>query len=450
MQIFVRITAGKTIKIEVNGSDSIGYVKAVIQDKEGIPTNQQRLFYAGKVLTEDDTLADYNIQNESTLSLLPQEQGIRTDEGKVLCTGEGSSRSLSQQIFIITQTGERIGLEVKASDTIGLVKTKIQESENITPNQQRLFFSGQQLEDSRTLADYKIDEDSTLLLIPSQQSQITGSVQIRIRTVAGKDISLNLEPSDTINDVKGMIHARESIPVDQQDIWMGGKVLENDRTLADYNIGNNSRLHLLSRIRLRLCGGMQISDSRTLADYKIDEDSTLLLIPSQQSQITGSVQIRIRTVAGKDISLNLEPSDTITDVKGMIHARESIPIDQQDIWMGGKVLENDRTLADYNIGNNSRLHLLSRIRLRLCGGMQISVISCSGGGFTLEIDSSDTTVDDVKAMIQEKLSIPQDQQRLLFRQKPLEDGRTLADYDFQQGATLWQVFRLRGGYSADI
>ncbi|KAJ0793678.1 putative Ubiquitin-like domain-containing protein [Helianthus annuus] len=193
MSIFVQ-TPGPyhlIFPLEVKLSDTIGNVKAKLLSQYGYG---DVLIFNEMVLDDDnDTLADFNITNGSTLTCI------------------GKSVKL-MEIFVNSCTGKTIFLFVYPTDTIIKVKSKIERMEGIPVDEQVLIFNKVVLEDSGTVLNLQIKEKSTLTLLQRSRG-LKGFMKIFIKTLTGdQTITLEVKPSYTIHDIKAKIQDEVHIP----------------------------------------------------------------------------------------------------------------------------------------------------------------------------------------------------------------------------------------------
>ena len=142
-----------------------------------------------------------------------------------------------------------------------------------------------------------------------------------MKTLAGKSVVLTVQPTDTIESIKKQLEVKEGLPADEQTLIFCGKKLENERLVNEYNLEKEGTIHVVPTLK-------------------------------------GGVQIFVKTVTGRSIALDVEPGDTIVDVKSKVFDQEGIPLEQQRLTFCGRHLEDARSLAEYNIQKECTIDLV--------------------------------------------------------------------------------------------
>jgi len=204
------------------------------------------IYYKEKILDKEKTLEDYNIENKSILDFaFSSKNGNFIIIRRSWLECQGKEKNQVQLSFKMPKP-ILIPLEVDFSETIHNIKNKYSEKDiHLSISQQKMVYNDIELEDNKSLKEYNIKNEDIIDVI--FKSNI--NIPINIKTLTGKIIPLDVDFFDTFYDIKSKIYKKEGIPIDQQRLLYSGRQLENEFTLADYNVQKDSTLHLILRLR---------------------------------------------------------------------------------------------------------------------------------------------------------------------------------------------------------
>ena len=243
--------------------------------------------------------------------------------------------------------------------------------------------------------------------VPSDDAALSANITINISNNFGIIIispngqfNLDVEPSDTIEEVKSKIQGKQGIPTDHQRLYFSGRQLENSQTLSNYDIKNGSTVQMVLRLRGGMCVFIKSLEGTTFSIY-VDCESNV-------EELKEKILQEINSGGG-----------------------EQLPSASLRLLYSGKELYEGRTLADYNITANSFIHLTGRLK----GGGMVQVIVKTSLGETFTI-SGVNTIREIKLEIQNKGGIPRKKQQLVFNGRTLKDRKTLYYYNIENHAVV--------------
>ena len=313
MQIFVKTLTGKTIALQVEAIEPVENVKYSIHNRVGTPPAQQCLTFAGKQLEEGRTLADYNIQNCSTLYLMLRWRA-RRGLFSVMC----------------------------AADALLASAVKLHYASQGTP----LIFT---------------DEHGPIPLAPFAFEEEGHTTVTFLRPIAG-DVT-GTAYGESIDRIHCPPHAARVV-----DKCTGNEVetVHIPCTPVNAKAWLEEVCQTLSARFCTVVHGVEVL--RASGDWKLIQTDADLFHPSNTNRIAlvlptpSAIRIYVKLLTGRSIDVEVFLTDTVQAVKAKLEDPADVPADQQRLFYKGTLLDDGRRITEYNIQENSVVQLLVQLR----------------------------------------------------------------------------------------
>ena len=390
MKILLKSLKGQEYFLEVNSSDKIKIVKEKLEDKYKIFDGN--LMYSGKRLDDDKKLEDYNISDGCIIHLIerlkplkPNNFSINENNQKVNIT----KNDIQIEKILVKIIGEKhFFIDFNALDTIEDLKKKIKAKEGLDLTQYNIFFKRTLLNDNnKTLSDYNISKNDEIRLISK------GMLEINL--LDDTNIFIEAKISDKVENIKEKIKPKlkqENIIFNRSELIFKGKILEDNKSLDDYDINEESIIYF------KYYPPIQIT-------IKIDDDG--------------------------EFELDIELTETIYNLKQKIKSmKELIPNKYKLIFNKIELINDDKTLNDYNIKNGDIIKLFRtyQIQIRIENNKDL---------FIIEVESLSVDINYVKKKIQKQIGIPSNKYKILFKGKKLENRFVLRNEEINHNSILY-------------
>ena len=387
MKVFVILPNGKKkIRMTVELDDKIKKVKRLVSKKAKVEADFQCLLLGAQELEDIQTLSYYDVEHGDVLTMETFQVSVAHWSGDVLVIKgvgpDGTMEDVKEKIFEMKQIPkerQQFKFEGKLTNCVTSLK-----DQKIT-HKSVLIMEETRNEDAEQKGKEKLN--LSLFVASTSKSSVNPKITVR-HWKTSSSFTLDIEPTEYIDDVKERIQKVKNIPVDHQRLALNGKPVDDDRTLQEQSIGDGS---------------------------------TLVLEP---------MRIHVMLPGGKCLIFEVDLDDAIKKIKDLVSKSSRFQVEEQVILLGGEELMDSQTLSECGVEHDDVLNMDT---------FDITVVHLNGETFTLSGVKPNDSIHDVKNEIFKTKQTPKKDQRFKFEGKLVHETLSLKDQKIRHKAILIMV-----------